>query len=191
MATKLGTLTLDLVAKIGNYTAPLSKAEQQTKATTQRISADMRKGASAIDMLGNSANRTTQILGSLVATAGIGFSVSELIKYSDTYTGLNNRLKLVTTSETQLATAVKDTFEIAQKSRSSWETTAAIYQRFAQNSDRLGLSQERVASITETVSKAVAISGASTESANAAMMQFGQALASGVLRGEEFNSSLI
>ena len=188
MATKLGTLTLDLVAKIGNYTAPLSKAEQQTKATTQRISADMSKGASAIDMLGNSANRTTQILGSLVATAGIGFSVSELIKYSDTYTGLNNRLKLVTTSETQLATAVKDTFEIAQKSRSSWETTAAIYQRFAQNSDRLGLSQERVASITETVSKAVAISGASTESANAAMMQFGQALASGVLRGEEFNS---
>ena len=188
MATKLGTLTLDLVAKIGNYTAPLSKAEQQTKATTQRISADMSKGASAIDMLGNSANRTTQILGSLVATAGIGFSVSELIKYSDTYIGLNNRLKLVTTSETQLATAVKDTFEIAQKSRSSWETTAAIYQRFAQNSDRLGLSQERVASITETVSKAVAISGASTESANAAMMQFGQALASGVLRGEEFNS---
>ncbi|EEY94023.1 tape measure domain protein [Acinetobacter junii SH205] len=188
MATKLGTLTLDLVAKIGNYTAPLSKAEQQTKATTQRISADMSKGASAIDMLGDSASRTTQILGSLVATAGIGFSVSELIKYSDTYTGLNNRLKLVTTSETQLATAVKDTFEIAQKSRSSWETTAAIYQRFAQNSDRLGLSQERVASITETVSKAVAISGASTESANAAMMQFGQALASGVLRGEEFNS---
>lgn len=188
MATKLGTLTLDLVAKIGNYTAPLSKAEQQTKATTQRISADMGKASAAVDLLGNSASKTSQILGSLVATAGIGFSVSELIKYSDTYIGLNNRLKLVTTSETQLATAVKDTFEIAQKSRSSWETTAAIYQRFAQNSDRLGLSQERVASITETVSKAVAISGASTESANAAMMQFGQALASGVLRGEEFNS---
>lgn len=188
MATKLGTLTLDLVAKIGNYTAPLSKAEQQTKATTQRISADMGKASAAVDLLGNSASKTSQILGSLVATAGIGFSVSELIKYSDTYTGLNNRLKLVTTSETQLATAMKDTFEIAQKSRSSWETTAAIYQRFAQNSDRLGLSQERVASITETVSKAVAISGASTESANAAMMQFGQALASGVLRGEEFNS---
>lgn len=188
MAVGLGTLTLDLVAKIGNYTAPLSKAEQQTKATTQRISADMGKASAAVDLLGNSASKTSQILGSLVATAGIGFSVSELIKYSDTYTGLNNRLKLVTTSETQLATAVKDTFEIAQKSRSSWETTAAIYQRFAQNSDRLGLSQERVASITETVSKAVAISGASTESANAAMMQFGQALASGVLRGEEFNS---
>lgn len=188
MATKLGTLTLDLVAKIGNYTAPLSKAEQQTKATTQRISADMGKASAAVDLLGNSASKTSQILGSLVATAGIGFSVSELIKYSDTYIGLNNRLKLVTTSETQLATAVKDTFEIAQKSRSSWETTAAIYQRFAQNSDRLGLSQERVASITETVSKAVAISGASTESANAAMMQFGQALATGVLRGEEFNS---
>ena len=42
--------------------------------------------------------------------------------------------------------------------------------------------------MTETVSKAVAISGASAESAQAALMQFGQALGSGVFRGDEFNS---
>ncbi|MGH1626564.1 tape measure protein, partial [Acinetobacter baumannii] len=41
---------------------------------------------------------------------------------------------------------------------------------------------------TETVSKAVAISGASAEAADAALVQFGQALASGTLRGEELNS---
>ncbi|MCF4411083.1 tape measure protein, partial [Acinetobacter baumannii] len=42
--------------------------------------------------------------------------------------------------------------------------------------------------LTETVSKAVAISGASAEAADAALVQFGQALASGTLRGEELNS---
>lgn len=41
------------------------------------------------------------------------------------------------------------------------------------------------ARLTETVSKAVAISGASAEAADAALVQFGQALASGTLRGEE------
>ena len=44
------------------------------------------------------------------------------------------------------------------------------------------------ARLTETVSKAVAISGASAAAADAALVQFGQALASGTLRGEELNS---
>ncbi|MBG2888300.1 tape measure protein, partial [Proteus mirabilis] len=56
------------------------------------------------------------------------------------------------------------------------------------NADRLGLSQQKVAELTETVSKAVAISGASATAAQAALTQFGQALASGQLRGEELNS---
>ncbi|MEN1450828.1 tape measure protein, partial [Pseudomonas aeruginosa] len=41
---------------------------------------------------------------------------------------------------------------------------------------------------TDTVAKSIAISGASAQSAEAALVQFGQALATGVLRGEEFNS---
>lgn len=70
----------------------------------------------------------------------------------------------------------------------SLDATAQIYQRFADNADRLGLSQQKVAELTETVSKAVAISGASATAAQAALTQFGQALASGQLRGEELNS---
>lgn len=63
-----------------------------------------------------------------------------------------------------------------------------IYQRFADNSDKLGISLSKTAELTETVSKAISISGGSAASADAALVQFGQALASGVLRGEEFNS---
>ncbi|HBI2286872.1 TPA: tape measure protein, partial [Acinetobacter baumannii] len=50
------------------------------------------------------------------------------------------------------------------------------------------LTMDDTARLTETVSKAVAISGASAEAADAALVQFGQALASGTLRGEELNS---
>ncbi|MCF4280480.1 tape measure protein, partial [Acinetobacter baumannii] len=52
----------------------------------------------------------------------------------------------------------------------------------------LNLTMDDTARLTETVSKAVAISGASAEAADAALVQFGQALASGTLRGEELNS---
>ncbi|MCR4530838.1 tape measure protein [Acinetobacter venetianus] len=188
MATKLGTLTLDLVAKIGNYTAPLSKAEQQTKATTQRISADMGKASAAVDLLGNSASKTSQILGSLVATAGIGFSVSELIKYSDTYTGLNNKLKLVTGTQEELDQAMADTFRIAQSARSEWSAVNDVYSKYMSNAKTLNLTQEQTAKLTETTAKAVALSGSSSESAAAALFQYGQALDGNILRAEEYNS---
>ncbi|MFJ1315664.1 tape measure protein, partial [Acinetobacter baumannii] len=60
--------------------------------------------------------------------------------------------------------------------------------RFSDNAKTLNLTMDDTARLTETVSKAVAISGASAEAADAALVQFGQALASGTLRGEELNS---
>ncbi|HIH5333276.1 TPA: tape measure protein, partial [Acinetobacter baumannii] len=63
-----------------------------------------------------------------------------------------------------------------------------VYQRFSDNAKTLNLTMDDTARLTETVSKAVAISGASASAADAALVQFGQALASGTLRGEELNS---
>ncbi|APV42142.1 hypothetical protein PFAS1_23495 [Pseudomonas frederiksbergensis] len=79
-------------------------------------------------------------------------------------------------------------FSAAQASRQSLETTASVFQRVAQNGKQLGLSFADVASITETIAKSVALSGASAQAAEAALTQFGQALASGALRGDELNS---
>ncbi|WP_151750622.1 tape measure protein, partial [Acinetobacter sp. TUM15131] len=188
MASKLGTLTLDLVAKIGNYTAPLSKAEQQTKTTTQRISADISKASASVDLLGASASKTSQLLGSLVATAGIGFSISELIKYSDTYTGLNNKLKLVTGTQKELDQAMEDTFRIAQSARSEWTAVNDVYSKYMSNAKTLNLTQEQTAKLTETTAKAVALSGSTSESAAGALFQYGQALDGNILRAEEYNS---
>ena len=63
-----------------------------------------------------------------------------------------------------------------------------VYQRFSDNAKTLNINMDETARLTETVSKAVAISGASAQAADAALVQFGQALASGTLRGEELNS---
>ncbi|HHP7914812.1 TPA: tape measure protein, partial [Acinetobacter baumannii] len=70
----------------------------------------------------------------------------------------------------------------------AWDSVLQVYQRFSDNAKTLNLTMVDTARLTETVSKAVAISGASAQAADAALVQFGQALASGTLRGEELNS---
>ncbi|WP_436897708.1 tape measure protein [Acinetobacter gyllenbergii] len=127
---------------------------------------------------------TRQLAGYMAGLVTVGAAVTKM----DTYTGLNNRIKLVTSSQYELNQALKDTFDIAQATGQSWDSTAQVYQRFADNAKSLGITLQQTASLTDTVAKAISVSGGSAASAEAALVQFGQALASGVLRGEEFNS---
>lgn len=143
---------------------------------------------------GNKATSQTNALGtSMQALAGYMagvVTVSAAINKIDAYTNLQNRLKLVTNSQQELNKAMNDTFGIAQRSYQTWDSVVQVYQRFSDNAKTLGINMEQTAKLTETVSKAVAVSGASTQAAEAALTQFGQALASGTLRGEELNSIL-
>ncbi|MCL6243266.1 tape measure protein [Acinetobacter sp. ANC 7200] len=129
---------------------------------------------------------TRQLAGYMAGLVTVGAAVAKM----DAYTGMQNRLKLVTESQEQLNLAMSDTFSIAQKSYQSWDSVIQVYQRFSDNAKTLKIDMSKTAELTETVSKAVAISGASTQAAEAALTQFGQALASGTLRGEELNSIL-
>ena len=110
-------------------------------------------------------------------------TVSAAINKIDAYTNLQNRLKLVTNSQQELNQATQDTFKIAQNARQEWDSVVQVYQRFSDNAKTLGINMEQTAKLTDTVSKAVAISGASAASAEAALTQFGQALGTGTLRG--------
>ncbi|MBF7694154.1 tape measure protein [Acinetobacter pollinis] len=151
----------------------------------------------SINQLGKNAKDSSQSLGVLADSAkrligvmGGYITLSEAIKKSDDYAGLQNRLKLVTHSQSELNEAMTDTFKIAQSTRQSWDSAAQVYQGFAKNAQALGLNLKQVASITNTVSKAVAISGSSAQASEAALVQFNQALSGGVLRGEDLNSVL-
>ncbi|WP_111884605.1 tape measure protein [Acinetobacter sp. CFCC 11171] len=159
-------------------------AERNARNVARELQNIERNGDYASRSMDSMSVATRQLVGQMAGIVTIGAAISKM----DTYTGLQNRLKLVTDSQSELNTAMNDTFAIAQKTASSWDSTAMVYQRFADNADRLGISMKQTAALTETVSKAISVSGGSAASAEAALMQFGQALASGVLRGEEFNS---
>lgn len=159
-------------------------AERNARNIANELQNIERNGDHASRSMDSMSVATRSLVGYMGGLVTIGAAISKM----DAYTGLQNRLKLVTDSQAELNTAMNDTFAIAQKTASSWDSVAMVYQRFADNADRLGISMKQTAALTETVSKAISVSGGSAASAEAALMQFGQALASGVLRGEEFNS---
>ncbi|MDQ8959554.1 tape measure protein [Acinetobacter baumannii] len=159
-------------------------AERNARNLGNELDSIERKGDFATKSMDGLSVATRQLAGYM---AGL-VTVSAAINNMDTYTGLQNRLKLVTNNQVELNKATEDTFRIAQKTYSTWNSVLQVYQRFSDNAKTLNLNMDETARLTETVSKAVAISGASAEAADAALVQFGQALASGTLRGEELNS---
>ncbi|WP_010216660.1 tape measure protein [Pseudomonas syringae group genomosp. 3] len=180
----LGTLTLDLIARIGGFQQNMDRASQSvTRTGAAADAASARVSAMQGQMLSLS-NMASSLAGPLASA----FSLSAIYKASEAYTSLTSRLKLVTESSAELATAQNAVFSIAQSAYQPLSATAELYQRIATNQKELKLSGEGVAGVVGTISKTLAISGASADSANAALIQLGQAFASGVLRGEELNS---
>lgn len=124
-----------------------------------------------------------------VARYAVGiFSIREAKSMLDTYTTLTNRVKLVTDSEKELKDVRAGLAQISAKTGQNLDATAAIYQRLAQASDQNGLSGQKLLTVTELISKAMVIGGGSAQSQEAALIQLGQAMASGTLRGQELNS---
>lgn len=159
-------------------------AERNARNLGNELASIERKGEFASKSMDSLSIATRALAGHMAGLVTVGAAISKM----DTYTGLQNRLKLVTNNQSELNKATEDTFRIAQKTYSAWDSVLQVYQRFSDNAKTLNLTMDDTARLTETVSKAVAISGASAQAADAALVQFGQALASGTLRGEELNS---
>lgn len=159
-------------------------AERNARNLGNELDSIERKGDFATKSMDGLSIATRQLAGYMAGLVTVSAAISKM----DTYTGLQNRLKLVTNNQVELNKATEDTFRIAQKTYSAWDSVLQVYQRFSDNAKTLNLTMDDTARLTETVSKAVAISGASAAAADAALVQFGQALASGTLRGEELNS---
>ena len=160
-------------------------------------STQAKKADDALDKLGRTSSTVEKNVGSLTsAVKGLAgplaafLSVREVYQATEAYTGMTNRLRLVTSSAVEMAAAQDAVFRVAQAGRQPLTETAELYQRIATNQTALGLSGAGVARITETISKSLAVSGTSAAEAAGALTQLGQAFASGALRGDELNSVL-
>ncbi|WP_285311587.1 tape measure protein [Stenotrophomonas maltophilia] len=184
----LYTLTVDLLLKSGSFERDSGKAARIVKrdmATIQSAMSDaVQRGA---DQVASGFRRVaSEAIGMTSALA----TAKAVIGKADEWTNLNNRLRLVTKDQVAFVAAQQDVIQIAKATRQPLGATAELYQRIAMNQDALGLSGAGLARVVETISKSMVISGSSAAAAEGALIQLGQAFASGTLRGEELNSVL-
>lgn len=154
------------------------------------ISSGVPKKAAEAEGFAGVLNKAKGAAAALGLALGAVATVKGFLSLSDQAKTLDARLKLSTSSTEEFATAQAKLFELAQKTRTDVGQTVELYAKFSTSTKDLGVSQGELLRVTETVSKAIKLSGGSSESANAAIIQLGQGLASGTLRGEELNSVL-
>ncbi|CAK7018668.1 MAG: hypothetical protein KER_00730 [Kerstersia gyiorum] len=142
----------------------------------------------SLSQLRDQASQVGAVLSRIGGAIGVGLGVRELVEVADQYKNLQARLKLAVTSQEEFNRADAALFEIAQKNRAPLAETVTLYARLAPSVQALGRSQADVLAATDAIGQAVSLSGASSEAAAGALLQLGQAFASGQLRGEEFNS---
>mgnify|MGYP002141662560 FL=1 len=112
----------------------------------------------------------------------------EALQLADAYSSMRSRLALVTTGTADLNQVQARLLALSNETRSDLSANVALYTSLFRATKSLGLSQAELLGITKTVNQAFLVSGATTAEQTAAVRQLGQALASGVLRGDEFNS---
>lgn len=155
-----------------------------------RIRANAQGALSGIQSVRGKIHELTSGVRGLAAMLGLAFSARGIGRAAEEYSVIEGRLQAVTKSTEEFAQAKDDVFRIAQESRQPLAATAELYQRIALNADELNISQARIAGVVDTVNKSLAITKTAGPAAEAAVVQFGQALGSGVLRGDELRSIL-
>ena len=122
------------------------------------------------------------------AVIGAAFSVKNIIGLADAMTQTQARLNLITGDLEKTAALQDQIMASANRSRASYQSTAdAVAKMGIMAKDAFSSTDELVA-FTELINKQFTIAGASAAGQEAAMLQLTQAMASGVLRGEELNS---
>lgn len=149
-----------------------------------------------------SVNRTERSIGSMERTmsslTGVAkgllaaLSVQQVGAYAQAWQDMSNKLSnavrdSVPPFET-LADVTNRVFDIAQKTRSGLDATATLYARLERSTRSYGVSVEDLTRLTTIINQGFVVSGASAEEASNAIIQLAQGMASGALRGDEFNS---
>lgn len=136
------------------------------------------------------AERGLGLLKKAIAGLVAGATLGLLKQFADAFTTIQNRLRLTTTDQANLNAVFKELQDISSRTRSSLQGNAELYSRISLATKDLGTSQKEVLQFTESLNKAVKISGATAIEADAAIIQLSQGLASGALRGDELRSVL-
>lgn len=182
-------MALDVASlRIAINTGDLAAANRALDKFAAQSENTQRRVVSSTQRIGASARGMATDLRAAFALLGVGAAVRQVTQISDAYANITGRLKLVTSGSAELAEVQGRLFKVAQATATSYQDVASLYAKVSQNAGDLGLTSQQLIGFTKTISESFQVSGASAAEASGALRQLTQALASGVFRGEEFNS---
>lgn len=150
----------------------------------------VRRNIESIGPAAQKSQTSVDFLKRTLASLGGALAVRELLRFADTMTGLENRLRSTGLEGVALTAIYKELLAVSNQTRSSVEGSVELYSRLSLSSKELGVSQSQLLDFTKSLNQAIILSGASGAEAQAGLIQFSQGLASGVLRGDELRSVL-
>ena len=136
----------------------------------------------------NGAKFAVNALVAAMAAVGVGVSVKGLADAADSYTNLSARINIATKDGGNFTSAMAGVHQVALATNSSLDATAGLFTKVNDVGKQMGLTQEQSLDLVKTINMAIQTGGGSAQASEAAITQFTQALQSGVLRGDEFNS---
>lgn len=148
-------------------------------------SRDMRRALAEVTEQINTAKSSAMNMAGAFAGA---FATGHLISLADEWSSVNARLKQATQSSDDFQASQRELMAISQRTGTAFADNASLFARSASSMREYGYRSEEVLKVTEAISTGLKLSGASSAEASSVITQFSQALAQGVLRGEEFNS---
>lgn len=146
---------------------------------------EMDKG---FDKTGRGVDGLSTQLSKMASAVAAALSVKKIAEYANAWVEMSNKLANSIRDQEGLTSVTDRVFAISQDTRATLDSTATLYGRLERATRSAGTSTADLARLTTTINKAFVVSGASADEAAGAITQLSQGLASGVLRGDEFNT---
>ncbi|ENZ1677150.1 tape measure protein, partial [Proteus mirabilis] len=179
------------MAQVGEIVYQVQMDVEQLLTSQRQLEQRLNRMDSSFNRTSQSVNNTERSMLSLskVAASLAGYlSASMVASYSEAWTELNNKLSNSVRASESLVDVTQRVFDISQATRSSLDATATLYARLERGTREYNTSAADLAKLTSIINQGFIVSGATAQEAENAIIQLSQGIASGVLRGEEFNS---
>jgi len=176
---------------VGKKTAVAAGSVKYFGENLKSANSDLGKTETFTNQASTSLNglKTTLTAVAAAATAfGVGLGVRELAETADSYTNLSARINIATSEGGNFTQAMAGVHQVSLMTNTSLDTTAGLFTKVNDVGKQMGITQQQSLDLVKTINMAIQTGGGSAQASEAAIVQLTQALQSGVLRGDEFNS---
>ncbi len=189
-----------LVYQVDIETAKMLTGSRQASAVLEEMNRKANQSSKAVDGLSSSANSAGRSMSGLKAVlSGVAsaISVAIVLDYAkaflvvaDNINQLQSRISRLSADSASAAKTFESLSSIASETGASLQDTTKLWETMTSSLKEAGASNDQILALTDTLQKIGRVGGSSSEEMANALRQFGQSIASGVVRAEEFNSIL-